>query len=527
MKVNVMHPMISPIKSQSQLCQWTRRELMVLISIVAVGLALRLVGINSPFLDSMAQRQSQDAMVARHLYYDGMTFWCPRLDIFGNSSGCTVLEFPLVPGLAAAFYYVFGEQALVGRLICVAFWIGTMPFMAHLARQFLSPVAALSAVALYTFSPMNIYFSRAFMGESSLMFFSVATVVLFFEWLKRSRPLLFFGSALCISLALLTKPTAAVLLVPILVAWFMGQGWSMMRRRDFWLYLCIVLLPFVFWFLYANYVNVHNTDMPVVWQRWDAIITKFGSVVSFWVLPRFYLNLAFWIAGVLLTPLGFVGAVAGVWRVPPGSLRVVLYMWLAALVGSTFILAGATYEHSYYHLPLLPVSAILFGYAVEWLYHSHGVRDRFKNKAVRYGVGSAVVFIVLGYGVGFYIFYSYMYDVRLRSPYVMEVATIVRTQTPPEGAVILDQPGDTTQAVTYQLQRQSWDWKLVTQGKSAQAIQDLEKLRARGATTYIAIDTKYGSGMDDLNNNPILWRYLNDTYRPIALSEHYAIFDLR
>jgi hypothetical protein len=506
---------------------WPRRDFQILLAILAIGLGLRLVGIGLPFLDSMAQRQAQDAMVARNLYHDGMTLWCPRLDIFGVSTGCTVLEFPLVPGLAALLYYAFGEHAMIGRLVSVAFWVATMPLMVRLARRFLPPVPALSAIALYTLSPMNIYFSRAFMGESSLMFFSVGAVTLFLGWLEQPRAGLYFGSAACVSLAMLTKPTAAIVLVPILSAWWLVRRGNLARRADVWFYLCMAWLPFLLWAAYANYANTHNPDMPAIWQRWDAILTKFGSVTSYWILPQYYRNVTFWIAGVLLTPLGILGVIVGLGRVPPGMPRAVLYPWLAAVIGSTFLLAGATYEHSYYHLPLLPVSALLFGYGVARLRNSEALHRRLSSRSVRYAVSVAAAATVLAYSLGYYVFYSYMYDTSLRLPYGPAVAEVVRSQAPPGGGVILNQPGDTTQALTYELQRQSWDWKLVAQGQGQQAIRDLESLRARGATTYVAIDTKYGSGVAALKKDEELWRYLNEHYEPVVLSVHYAVFDLR
>ena len=502
--------------------KWIEHERAIAIVIIAVGLALRLYAIDSPFLDSHAERQAQVAMVARNLYHDGMNILCTRLDIFGNGSGCAIFEFPVVHGLAALLYYVFGEHEIIGRLVCVAFSVAAMLVMYRLARRFLPPLPALSALALYTFSPINIYFSRAFMAESSLMFFSIATVYFFLKWLEKRRFTLYFVSTACAALAFLVKPTAVVLLAPVLSAWFLKDHWGTLRRADFWLYVLLTLTPIALWTTYAQYVNAQNTDIPIPWL-WASIITNRGGIFNLWIDPRFYLSMGRSIVLLLLTPIGFIGVVAGALLARPVRLRLVLYAWLIAVVASFYALAGANQGHVYYQLPLLPVAAILFGFAVARLMNSQAVRELWRRRLVRYGVLAGLLLTVVGYGAAYGWLFSYMYDTTLRMPYVPEVAKIVREQTPQDGALILNQPISSPTVLTYYAQRKSWEFRVWT-GK--QAIRDLEILHARGATTYVAIDTKYSSGVAETKQNDVFWRYLNETYTPIAISNHYVIFDL-
>jgi hypothetical protein len=495
-----------------------------ILLIIVAGLGLRLVGVWLPYLDSLAQRQAQGAMVAMNLYRDGMTVWCPRLDIFGVSTGCTVLEFPLFTSIAAAFYYLVGPHDAIGRLVSIAFWIATTPFLVRLSRRFLGPTGVVAAVALYTFSPMNIYFSRTFMGESSLMFFMVAAVATFLDWRETRRASSYAASVLFIGLALLTKPTAAVVLAPILIWWWSEEGIGLARSKSAWGYVLVAAVPFVAWAAYANYVNVRNPDMPVIWQRWDAIITKFGNVASFWISPLYYRNVIFWIGGVLLTPLGWLGAAAGLWLMPRGREKLALLAWLGAQVVTMMVLAGATYEHSYYHLPYLPAAALLFGYAVERAVDSGAVQRAWRERRA-IAVGAAIATVAL-YSAGYYVFYAYMYDTTFRLPYAPAVARIVQASVPPGRGVVLNQPGDTTQALTYQIQRQTWDWKLVARGSGQAAIGTLEALRRRGASAYLAIETKYGNGVAELEKDPKFRRYLDETYPRLAATPHYVIYDL-
>jgi len=508
-----------------QPAKWIAHEPTILISIIVLGLALRLYGIGLPFLDSHAERQAQVAILARNLYYDGMNIFCTRLDIFGNGSGCAILEFPIVHALAALLYYIFGEHEIIGRLVSVAFSVGGMFVMYGLARQFLLLLPALGALALYTFSPMNIYFSRAFMPESSLMFFSVAAVYFLLKWIEKPTLSLYLVSVACAALAYLAKPTAGLLLLPIFSGWFLKYRWRVLRRADFWLYAFLTLTPIVLWAIYAHYVNAQNPDMPVGFGgSWLAIITERGGIFNWWISPRFYLLMGRSIVLLLLTPVGFIAVVAGAFLVPSGGLRSVLYSWLAAVVAYFYVLAGPNHGHVYYQLPLLPVAAILFGFAVAKLISSQATRKLWRRRSVRYAVLVGVFVTVIGYGAAYGWLFSYMYDTTLRMPYVPEVAKIVREQTPQDGALVLNQPNASTTVLTYYAQRKSWYFRVAA---GEQGIRDLEALRARGATTYVAIDTRYASGMTETKQNDLFWRYLNDAYTPIVLSDHYVIFDLR
>ena len=59
------------------------------------------------------------------------------------------------------------------------------------------------------------------------------------------------------------------------------------------------------------------------------------------------------------------------------------------------------------------------------------------------------------------------------------------------------------------------------------AITELENLRARGATTFVIMETKYSNNIPATKENEKFWNYLNEKYKPIAITDHYLIFDLR
>src|SRR5688572_4535288 len=66
-----------------------------LVLLLLAALVVRLYGVTSPLVDSLHQRQTQTAMVARNLYRDGLKVWMTRYDHMGFDDGYAILEFPL------------------------------------------------------------------------------------------------------------------------------------------------------------------------------------------------------------------------------------------------------------------------------------------------------------------------------------------------------------------------------------------------------------------------------------------------
>jgi len=263
---------------EKNVSMWIKHERTVFWAIVFLGLAIRLYGINSPLVDSHQIRQAQTAMMARNLYEDHMDMFHTRLDFFGNVPGYIILEFPLMHGITALLYYFFGVHEIIGRLVSVGFSVGAMILMYGLARQFLSVMGAFAALALYVFSPMNIYFSRAFMPESSMMFFTVAAVFFFLKWLDKQTLTLYLAAIFCAALACLAKPTAGLIFAPILAAWFLKYGWGIFRRIDFWLYMVLTMMPVILWGVWAHYFNAHRAYIPFGFGAdWTEIITARGG----------------------------------------------------------------------------------------------------------------------------------------------------------------------------------------------------------------------------------------------------------
>lgn len=506
--------------------RWIRCGWLTPMAVVVLGLTLRLYGITNPLVDSHQLRQCQTATMTRNLFVDNMDIFHTRLDFFGNTPGHIIMEFPLFNGITALLYYIFGIHEIIGRMVNVGFSVGAMFLIYGLARHFLSVSGAFAALGLYALSPMNIYFSRTFMPESSMMFFLVAAVYLSLKWLEKDTIFLYIGAAICTMLACLIKPPAAVIIAPILSAWFLKHKWKLLQDYHFWIFLFFAVIPLALWGLYANYFNMNSPDIPDGFGGvWLDVITKRGGIFKYWIDPVFYRNMGGSIILLLLTPLGFIGLIAGLIVTPKSHNRTILYIWLGSVIVYFYALSAANSGHVYYQLPLLPVAVIFFGSGVEWLLSKWDFLKKISKRKWFFMLGTIVVLVFLfGYSVGYFRFFSYMYDTKLRMPYVLEVSNIIKEGTPKNRVILLYQPGAVPGTLTYYSQCKTWAFHIYT---DEQAIEDLEHFRKRGATTYVAHDTKYGSGVKGTRRHKIFWDYLTENYMPIAMTDNYLVFDIR
>lgn len=498
----------------------TGRKRLIFAFIVVTGILFRLYGINAPLLDSHQLRQTQTAMMARNIYYDNMNIFKTQLDFVGDKAKYIILEFPLMHGLSALLYNIFGVHDIIGRLVSVGFSIGALFYIYGLASYFLSINAALVTLAVYTFSPVNIFFSRAFMPESSMMFLSLAAMYYFFRWIDKGKNLDYFFSIICLTLGCLAKPQAGLVLAPIFTACFIKYSWNIFKRPGLWCYFSLPITIFFSWAIYANYINAQGTSP--YGKAWTSIIGSIQSMINSWFQVDFYFFIAFSIIFLLLTPLGFIGMGIGFFSINDRNKKFILYTWAATIIAYFLILSSVNSGHIYYHLPVLPLAAILVGYAFTRLYSNQMLVKQIKNSKL---VITSIAIILIGYGFGYYKFFSYMYNTELRMPYTMAVAKIVKEKTQKDDGIILVEPNVITgTTLGYYAHRDTC--QLNKLASDEEAIKQLENYRKNKALTLVVIDTIYGSGIKWLKEHSRFHDHIKTNYQIISASDHYIIYNL-
>lgn len=489
----------------------------ILLSIVLVGLALRLIAIGLPLLDT---RQAQTAAIARHLYRNGYNVLYPQVDWLGSGPGYLVLEFPLFNLIVALLYLPFGVHEVLGQLVSVTFWVGTMWMLYRLAKKYYDTRVAVFALLFFALSPLSISLSRAFQPESTMLFLYLATVYYFSEWSDEGRNSQFVLAAFCGALAILVKMPAVFVGLPLLYLAYLKYGRHLFGKPKLWLFAILILLPATLWYYHGAQVNVaYPSAVSGAWSlsNWFS----FATLIS----PQFYLQLFETEIGWVLTPLGFVLLLLGLALKVKDRRELLFHVWLASVGLYLLVFNYHAMTHNYYHLPMVPVAAIFIGKALAALLDV-GVFKRtvLDRRLFQLVAGVVVLGIVLRYAYPVYITHR-----GLR--HIPEAARAVQQVTKPDDLVIASTM-DGNPGFMYYSDRKGWGFTLSPEvGIHAQfrpqetvfdPVAEMEALRAQGAVYYAE------SYIPAFISHQRFAEYMYQNYRVVADGgERYIIFDIR
>ena len=335
---------------------------LVLIGLCVLALAVRLIGVNTPFFDLQAWRQAETAAVARNYYEEGLSFFYPRVDWRGDTPGYVEMEFPLYQFLVACLYRLVGApREWIGHAVSAMFSVATIPPLYALARKLYGVRAARFAAIAFVVAPLNVFYGRAFMPDAAMLFFSVGAVYLFACWTAGERPSTFAAAVTFAALAFLVKLPTLYLGLPLLFLAYNRFGKGLFRQPALWAFAALTLAPMLLWYGHA-YRLFQQTHLTYgIWNRYG--YAKWGNL-DLLASGQFYVLMLQRLIGVTFTPLGFVVLVAGILMKVRSQRERVVHVWLLALILYLLIVPEGNRELNYYQLPFVPVGALFMGKAL-------------------------------------------------------------------------------------------------------------------------------------------------------------------
>jgi hypothetical protein len=432
-----------------------------LACVVAFGALLRLKGIHDPIIDHPGWRQGDTAAIARNfarLQYDILK---PQTDYNGAPPNYVELELQIVPFLAATLYKIFGVHEIFGRLISLAFGLGTIAVIGAFARWLLrSNVAGIGAALAFAAFPGTIYYSRTFMPDTAMVFFLCAAVYAGTRWLWEGDPRDwrgFWSAGPLIAIALLAKPVAIVGLAPLAAVAFVRFGIAgTLRRPQTYALLALAFVPLA---IYDRIVNAQAE-----WH-WASGITKlhvipslahaFTSGAAFVAkLYQFRRDLRLF-ATTMPGPAGALLLLAGlaVLQLAPVAAgaetlrrrdRAFAWTWLGA--GLLYGYVVLTVEPvDYYWYPVVPLAALGAGASALWLWNAiRGTRWQ------TIGIGAAAAAYV-----GFVLLSRHEIAPYYRYSKVNYVSARALDATLPNDALIV--MGHYDPSIQYYIDRKGWE----------------------------------------------------------------------
>ncbi len=324
---------------------------------------VRLYGIWFPPLEvGHNWRQTTVTMVARNFLEVSNNIFYPRIDIAGNLSGITGMEFPLLNYIIYLMSELLGYQHWYGRLInLVVSSFGLWYFYLLVQKFFADKVAFFSTIILGV--SLWFSFSRKIMPDTfsmSMMMMALYYGTSYLYDARRGRPMLdLLLYALLVMLGVLSKlPSGYILIVLILP--FLDKNISVSKKALIAVISGLALIPVLYWyfdwvpFLVKRFDFWHFYMGQTLSEGATELLTHLNKTLS-----RFYES--------ALMYLGFITFVVGLIMTLKHKKTRLLYTFLLSLAAFSVIMVKggfAFHHHNYYVLPFVPVMALVAGYGV-------------------------------------------------------------------------------------------------------------------------------------------------------------------
>ena len=461
-----------------------------LLLILLVAAALRLQYIDLPLLDAHRWRQVDTAQIARSFYEDDFNIFKPQVN-WGGAHGYVESEFPLLPALVAASYFVFGEDETLGRLVVVFFSLLTVALTYLLAREFLGRAGGLAAAAVVAASPAAVFYGRAFMPDTLMVCFSLGALVGFVRYAREGRTGQLVAGSAALALAILVKLPGVIVMLPAAGALWTARRWGVLRDGRAWLALSIPLAVSALWYWHAfeiyrdtgltfGVIGTTKTYPPeIATGPWPTAFSKWSSL-ELLTGADFYRTLLSRLSFLLLPPAGLALSAFGLllWRRQRWHL--VADGWLAAMLAFVLAAGWGHMGHDYYQLPLVPICALYFAavarpaFDADWIQRTLG-----PGLAPRIGVGVVLLAVALlgirQSGVIERHFRPQDLDVRM-----LQAGQLVAGATAPgDLVVVVDDYGVNSPMLLYFAHRKGWSFDSDT--ATAHTVQGLQ---AHGAKYF-------------------------------------------
>ncbi len=331
-------------------------KLMILF-VLAGGLAVRLFDLPDPPLGFHPTRQMRGALIARYLYFR----WDPPQDLHRVQVVTQVVrerleayEAPILETLVALTYLLLGREALwVARLYSVLFWTLTGWLVFRWAwRATGEPWAGWGALAYLMALPFSVKASRAFQPDPLMTLLITMTGYMWWSWsqTKRHRDLVLGTGAA--ALACLVKPFAVYFITPLLAAW----AWMQWREKSWNPRRVLAITVFTFLPLGLFILLSRRETAGAYWQQWT------WTLRHLWTDPKFLPRWMRFLAGLTGTGWPLLALVG--WTLASGAFQGFLTAWLVGYGLYGLLLPYQITSHNYYHLPFFPWIALGIGAAV-------------------------------------------------------------------------------------------------------------------------------------------------------------------
>ena len=471
-------------------------DIFLLSIIFLTAISLRLYHLTSPIADWHSWRQADTAAVARNFLKFGFDPLRPRYDDLSNiqsgkdnPQGWRMVEFPLYQLLGA------GLKALVPslpievslRLVSIVASASTALLLALLVSNFVNKPTGFLAGFIYAILPYSVYYGRTILPDGFMVFWSVLSLYLISKSLEaKGRRDWFFVivGGVAGALALLAKPVAAFLLLPIPYLLYRKDSLSLLLFIRLFVYSLICLFPIWWW---RSWITQFPEGIPVYTWLFNEGNIRFKGAWFHWLFARRL--------GELI--LGYWGLIPfGVGLITTSAKEGWFFrIWLLGSLLYLIVLARGNVQHDYYQQLLLPIVTIYLAKGIRFLFWRQEGVHQFAGMIV------GIVSVIFMLAFSWFTVRTYYW---INRPEIVEAEKMADQLLPKNAKVIASYNGDTT--FLYQINRQGWPLGF-----------DIDKKIKMGATAYVTVSPTDNDGET---------RALASRFTVLVRNDKFAIIDL-
>lgn len=319
----------------------------VVLFVLAVG--IRFYDLTDLPLDFAPTRQLFSAIKARGMYFSLL----PYADTDTHAriavqqwQATQVIEPPIIEGLTAVTYLIFGEHLWIARVYSILFWILAGIPVLLLARKISGWTGSVFALGFYFLLPYASIASRVFQPDPLMVCLMLFGVWATYNWIESKQWNWAIAAGSFNGLALLVKNVSIFPIFFSILALLLVNGIKFhLKDNKTWAVAALSLFPTALYTLYGVFAAGFLGEQ-----------FAFRFFPNLWLDPVFYLRWKNMVDGVVgFAP--FFLALIGIW-ITSGSARKLLFgLWIGyVLYGLTF--AYHITSHDYYQLFLIPIVAL-------------------------------------------------------------------------------------------------------------------------------------------------------------------------
>ncbi len=326
---------------------------------IILTVLIKMIGITDPPIEiGHNWRQTTVTMAARNFLEVDNNILYPRIDIAGEKTGITGMEFPLFNYLIYLISYLFGYEHWYGRLINVLISsFGAWYFFKLISRYFTQKVA-FNATLILLFSVWFSY-SRKIMPDTFAVSLVLMGMYFSSNYLEKNKFWQLVIGSIFIGLGVLSKLPAGVVLTPFVLFLF-AKKYLITTKSLLSFFTAIAIIPSIVWYFYwvpflnKEYGFWHFFMGKPMTQGLQEILADMNKF-----LEKFY--------GTTLFYVGFIVFVMGIFFAIRHKHKLLLWTTGISLVAILLIMlkSGQTFaHHTYYMIPFIPAMALVAGYGI-------------------------------------------------------------------------------------------------------------------------------------------------------------------